>query len=851
MRFILFLILSMPFFAGNLMAQSEQTTHAHSKSRLWKGFDVLSLLENPDSYFTSNGKRVYLYNVGTGRFMIEGGDWGMEGRLFYEDFGRQMVLTSTAKLKSEITENTDENLQVLVCNVPGVTKGNSWADYTAYAFTTVMDGAIANGTWNFERVEGETGDTYTYYMYTQPKGKDNKNTKKFYLGAAYGEWDPNNEIGEGNKKGCGYYVHIDDDRSCWTTAGQEEANDETHPKVNLTKKEVNGDMVTIQELYQWRLISEDEFLSILNEEVVGINPSISSLVPDRDFTRNSDDFFGTWDTDYVNSTEFDGTNGRYGYTWGQYEYDNNQQGKYFDEVWDAPVMLKKVFGTIKEAKYGYMSFEGAGAAYVHFNIPLVGWYQIEANTVFFGPSGHEAYLYVLADGASQNEALGNNAIGARHGYQQIAIRRMDSPNDLKTVYDDLDFPTKDPYKRTEAYNLAVGKALTLHGKDFKEKIWVYVDPAYWNNGYKGLTIGVFKETTTKTTDKKWKKNGVSYYYDTEWVCIDDIKVSYMGLAPAFFYEGEESLDYLVYDENKIDERPGAAPDFAYSGSVSLGRSLKKNQWNTFSTPIPLTGEQVRLAFGEDAKVLKLNSIGGLSHNSCVIDFVTVGLKPEDPLDEVMVPGELYLLKPTIDPVNGEDPKGVPMTYYQLGRNFFSVNPEGKPEGYQHYWLDTTKPYAHADVQSWNGSDVVTNGDNDGVAYVSYVQTPGYASFSVTSGIYNGVVAPIGSYAPKGSYAMSNNKMYELNKDTRIKGFRGWITLAHSIFEKTQTPAAISIDGIIEGDVVPTDISSESIVPVSPSAINNVYDLSGRKLNMSVEDLPKGLYIIGGKKMLVK
>ena len=75
-------------YTDTLFAPEEQTeeTFAHSTRRHWKGIDVTTVLNNPD--FATNGKKIYLYNVGTDRFIIEGGNWGMEGRLFHEDFGR-------------------------------------------------------------------------------------------------------------------------------------------------------------------------------------------------------------------------------------------------------------------------------------------------------------------------------------------------------------------------------------------------------------------------------------------------------------------------------------------------------------------------------------------------------------------------------------------------------------------------------------------------------------------------------------------------------------------------------------------------------------------------------------------
>lgn len=133
------------------------------------------------------------------------------------------------------------------------------------------------------------------------------------------------------------------------------------------------------------------------------------------------------------------------------------------------------------------------------------------------------------------------------------------------------------------------------------------------------------------------------------------------------------------------------------------------------------------------------------------------------------------------------------------------------------------------------------------------ETPGFSTFSVNRDGIQLANATAGSYAPKGSYAMSGGKMYELSRDTRIKGFRGWITLTHSIFVDQEGQAAgakIAIDGIIDGDV-PSAIDQHDAVPVNPNAVSAVYDLSGRKVGTSLDNLRKGMYIVNGKKLLVK
>ncbi len=874
-----------------------QTTHAHASSRKWYGIDMQDIVDHINNaayldehypnikqvYIQKNGKWVpdpscgipiYLYNVGLDRFVIEGGDWGMEGRLFYEDFGRRMKLILEedtfqndawkVRISPDITEQSTDDKCRFTCNVPGVTMGATWSA-TDKSLTTIMDGYRRHGNWDFVRVETDPESKFhTFRMsqqYVAPvnskyDGRDVAGMT-FRLGAAYGEWKVPN-----SPKGNGYYVHVDDDRTCWTTAGNPN-NSEASPWGNKTKVQVGSDMVEIDELYQWRIISQDEFIRVLNEESLGLNPSISSLVPDRDFTRNSIEFTkDIWKKESL-VNENDKTDGlRYGYTWGYYQpgiinnnYLNNSEPNRYknNERWDKVIMVKKAFNDIKTAKFGYISVEGRANAYVRFEVPHPGWYEIEYVAINFAPEGHPAYFYALADGAMKRPGWEAGAHTAVYGYQEMPITRMNDVSVLASTYKDIGFPADaaNQNKGVEALNISVGRALTNHSEDLSQKFWIYVDPTYYNSegvtGGKGLTIGIRKEHATKTYGGTNNDNGVDYYYDSDWVVLDNIKVSYMGLAPAFLYESQENLDYLVFDEDKISERPGAAPDNKYSGSLSLARSMKTGKWNSFSMPIPLTGEQVRYAFGEDARLLELHSIGGLSENSNIIDFQSVELKPADPYQIAVEPGKFYLLKPTADPVYGLDAGGDAYYYYKLGRHFFTVNPdvnknktEGAADYYTHYIMNPAVLSGKADIESWQSG-------NNGESYVSYVQTPGYSSFAVSNGLYSGG-APDGTYAIKDSYVISDGRVVEINKDTRIKGFRGWIKLTKSLFD-TSSSAKISIDGVVDEDGA-TGIDATAIVPQRLADDTAVYDMGGRKIGTLGMSLPKGIYIVKGRKFMV-
>lgn len=845
-----------PTRGGGVKAQ----THAEATSQKWKGIDVTTVVGNWSKYTddntTTSGFPFMLYNVGTGCFVIQGGNWAMEGRLFFSSFGRTMYLYNNGRINAAITEQNNVTKNSF-CARPPEPQGKNWSDntYKTANLTTLMDGDSTLNNykmhWTFERVAGETGDTCTYYMYQKSSKVFNINpttssyTKyagdKFYLGAAWGECH-NTSVGKGD----GRFVFMDDDRCCWTT---EDVRGNTS-KLQLE----NGDMVEIQKLYQWRIISMDEFIDVLTQDGIGLNPSISSLIPDRDFTRNSNDFFGNDGDNWRASTLSGYTYAtgdykkRYTYTWGNYKKGTNQQTlnpRVRSESWDKPLLLKAAFDKVtstsnddqasgkKNAKFSFLPFEGVGTVSTNFQVPKPGWYQLECVGFSMSEHDHDAYFYarVIAD-ADINEEEKN-----------FAIPSADEPHYGEVTMEKLPFGTytKESYESC----LEVGKELLINADDHKQKVWVQVSEADFNANKRTIRVGFRKEEATMSE----LTNGG--YYDTDWVCADDIRATYMGLSPAFFYEDEEDLNYLSHDEADrenftANEYVPTTLDGRYSGAASLQRTFTKGEWNTFSFPLPLTGEQVRYAFGDKSELLRLNSIGNLSNNDCIIDFETVNLLT---LSNVVTAGNLYMLKPSKDPSFGENPRGEMADYYDLGKMFFSTNPADEN--------NSEYKYPYMDLSTWSGNQPVGsfNSKNDGTGYVTYTQTPAYTSFRVSSnGFYNGTAAPEGSYVPKGSYAMSKGKMYELSRDTRIKGFRGWITLTHSIFGTSPSSqssyARIAIDGIVEDDFA-SGIDTQSVVPVSPQSVTAVYDLSGRKLKASAGNLPRGMYIVGGKKLLIK
>ena len=834
-------LLAFPNYVLGQESSGEQptATHAEATSQKWKGIDVSTVIGNSaytDDNTLGSGYPFLLYNVGTGRFIMQGGDWAMEGRLFFSDFGRQMYLYSNGRINAGITESTNDKKNSF-CARPPEPFGKNWSDtnYSTINLTTLMDGPINQANysmnWTFEQVvDPSDPETYTYYMYQVWTGKSPN--VKYYLGAAWGECH-NTSIGKGD----GQFVFWDDDRSCWTTA-------EVKGNTNKLPLE-NGDEIEIQKLYQWRVISIKEFIKVLNDNGIGLNPSISSLIKDRDFTRNANDFFGNndWTVSTLSNHTYENGTKRWPYTWGDYRKGqsdltkNNQQSRgLIDEKWDSPVRLKEVFDKTtstnsndqaagkKNAKYGFMTFEGVGTVTTNFQAPKPGWYEIECAGFC---QGNDAYLFARVIPDSRVNDLENT---------------FEIPDDNEPTYAKVTLEKYGTYQKDNYENcLEAGKELLQNRDNHRQKVWVLVSQEDFDSGKKTIRLGFRKDQATQSA---LISGG---YYDTDWVCVDDIRASYMGLAPVFFYEDEEDLNYLSHAETDrarflANEYAPAQWNGRYAGAANLERTFNVGNWNSFSFPIPLTGEQIRHAFGDDATLAKIDGVGTLSQSSQVLDFATVDLMTTE---NVVEPGHFYLLKPTKEPMNGTDPRGKVAAYYDLGKIFFSVESE-KPSGYDNPWLPLGTVMAQNNISSYNNA-------NDGVEYANYIQTPGFETFTVSSGIYNGSTDTKDVYAPKGGYAVSNNTIYHLNKDTRIKGFRGWITLTHPIEGEVENVTGLAVDGIMEDIDETTGLELSTIMPATLPADTPIYDICGRKVGTLENDhsLPRGIYIVNGKKFMVR
>ncbi len=289
------------------------------------------------------------------------------------------------------------------------------------------------------------------------------------------------------------------------------------------------------------------------------------------------------------------------------------------------------------------------------------------------------------------------------------------------------------------------------------------------------------------------------------VYVDNISLYYIGNADenlAFgvdAYGSEDAVDKYKYNE----------PYY-----FNLSRKFNIGQWSALTLPVDILGSQVKQTFGEDAELCELTGINPQNPNQIL--FTPVDL---DSYDAAIKANGCYLIKVTKEAGHNEDS---PFTFNR--RNEADPKYEEDPEQvtYQHGYI-----YQFEGISCPNGisaSGTATTGDGLRYTYYNYHPTS----------------------APAGSYVMSGGKMYHLTSD--------WSSLIGTAWYLTETnPSSQTKTLVIDNGSGTTDINGIVTEMPGENTVEGIYNINGQKVasDKSLNDLPKGIYIVNGKKYIVK
>lgn len=687
--------------------------------------------------------------------MTAGGGWGTQGMMLYQDFGTMMGLVSngngTYVIKSNIENGDFENAKYLGINYPGYTSLGKWGD--SNTFGPIMDAQIS-GTleydkfikysygraWTFERVKG-ISDSYVYNMKETLTRTLKRKLELYmlYMGASYGENPEKGPTG-------GDDVFVGDTATFTTT--------DVFKSTFASGKEKAA-------YYQWILVPKSEIMDVYNKSIEaggGLNANFTYLVTDPMFDRNHTGF-EAWNKNVIGSGT--GTDKRYDWL--------NKEPK--SDNWDAAVFQKVSIESKENGKYSFASFDGIGEVSQTFKAPVTGVYEIECRGFY---QGHEAKLFVTANGETRETPL----VNAESKFTKCTLLSDYGGTNV-----------------TDSMKIIAGKALyDNENGQYTVKVVIYA------TAKSDIKIGIKKDAATKS-DACYYTDKTYYYYDTDYVGVDNFAVRYVG-----------KIFVLDEDATSTEYMEKATGDAYKDVTVYLKRSFTLNKWNSFVTPVGLTNAQVKQAFGDDVKVAELAGVGGVTGSESSIDFRTVDLSQEG---IAIKPAQMYIVKPTKDAVDMNlelvDGTEVSGKMYLIGRCSLDESKIG----------DVKTTYG----QPAEGAEITG-------AQVDFMGT--YVALDATNG------------PQEGAYAWSRGDMYHLKKANAIKGFRGWLVVhtetgTNSIKFNIGDGSVTSIDEVIANDR-------------AEKTSDAVYTVDGVKIRdnaSSLEGLPAGLYIFKGKTHLVK
>lgn len=365
----------------------------------------------------------------------------------------------------------------------------------------------------------------------------------------------------------------------------------------------------------------------------------------------------------------------------------------------------------------------------------------------------------------------------------------------------------------------------------------------------------------KISDKNPVTLRIGFYVDptdksevdaNELTAVDNFKL---------LYAGPRRNPELILDEESTDLRYLTMATDEYKNSVlHLNRKLNDNMWNSLILPVDLTWGQMKRTFGDAVKVAKL---AALTENS--VQFVTVEPKNDD--DVMVTAFEPYIVFPPYTQVKS--------TAYTVDR-FYTSEGEDNSE-----WLGTN--YEKSKDEK-NRLTKTIDADHYDITMVSlnreklneYVNTANWESkttFSATGGNHgtmtckgtmaktydNGKIIP-GRDDLNGDFFMYKGKLIQVPHGEKedheryqygLKAFRCWFELTGNT--KPGNTLSLMIDGVEDSATSIDDIHGSSNSTSYKRGIDGVFNMNGQMVRRdnSLEGLPKGMYVVNGKKIIIK
>ena len=340
----------------------------------------------------------------------------------------------------------------------------------------------------------------------------------------------------------------------------------------------------------------------------------------------------------------------------------------------------------------------------------------------------------------------------------------------------------------------------------------------------------------------------------EWTVFDDFRLHFANKVADEDLILDEDRDNLSYLQHETTYR---------NRTLHLNKTLVKDKWNSLVLPVDLTIDQFRSTFGANARIAKLTKLAAneimfesnkdLDNLTTTIDKNTIVLKAYTP----------YIIFPTKDLSNETNAMYTAKLQKKINGGTAASNYEDVTIKANHIQIpNVTMKYktvgsvyvndlSNMDTDKWTST--LNTGDGTITAYGTFARTFGTATQDLATGVWtidNKSQIIDGRDNLVGSYFFYEGNMYYSNERARgLRGFSCWFK------PNTGTKATLFLDGVQqEGGL--TDIGEITFEPQNESMerfANGIYNMNGQlvKAGTSMAGMPKGIYIVNGKKVVVR
>lgn len=730
--------------------------------------------------FADKAKVLFLYNVGTGKFLNVGGYWGTCAGL--HDYGKAIwVDYDGSNFKFTVNNSNDTG------NTLGFILGDSETDDGVFVDRGNAVGEEAFTNWTIEAVPNDAQNTV--WIYTEKKDAstitDLKKIGKYYLSA--------NPDYNGTNRVCDAY------------------------------KDGKKDGKELGENSEWRIFTYAQIYKAQHDGVVdhmknALDLSFRLMSPN--FERHDGDI-KYWKTyDFVSTNKDEDGFAKFGLekyyvtsalwnkteaekTWKPgYKFDYSEGKKTFDDVHDYQRYLGKYFCGSITGKCGIL--------YQNIEITLPGTYVIECKG-YSNTTKAKLFAGVL-DPENENKMVDGTMNSTV--FNQVSNMSAEEQNKLHTGERNMDYAGRGFYDNLKYMNSVV---LTVPKSVFENA----------NGKPVHIRLGVMTGEYSKVVAPA----------DDEWTVFDDFRLQYASTntdQDLILDEMRDNLNYLVNGSDKYE-----------NATLHLNKTLTKNKWNSLVLPVNLTKNQLQSTFGANTRLAKLTTLTSTSIEFESVDFT-------DKADDYVA---LEACKPYIIFPEKDKEESNSASYTAI----LNVKNEKKkvnvPAG--HYTIAKVKnvDFSNIKTEDWT-TKLVDAADGSIAAYGTFARTFGEYTEKDEDGTYSDVTSK-GTIIPgrpnlECCYFFDKGNMYHSSIKGRVRGLRGFSCWFQPTTTSGTQNAQLTIDGVSQGTTGIEDILADYEQPVSRFA-NGIYNLNGQlvKQGNSTAGLPSGMYIVNGKKCIVR